>query len=223
MSHFTNDFLKFFRGLEKNNNRDWFQDNKKLYESAVKEPFKLFVEDMIKRMQKIDPDIKMEAKQAIFRINRDIRFSKDKSPYKIHMSAAISAGGKKDYTTPGMYIQMNHKDARIYSGTHDLDKDSLQAVREYIVNNMAEFKRLTTAKGFTSVYGEVHGDKHKRLAKEFQEAAEKQPLLYNKSFYYYTKWDPKAIMEKDFPAQVIKAYKAAGKLNDFFNRALGNA
>ncbi len=222
MIYFDTDFLKFFKDLEKNNNRDWFNTNKKRYESSVKEPFQKFVEDLIIRMSKDEPAIQVTAKDAIFRIFRDTRFSADKTPYKIHASAAISAAGKKDYATPGLYLQMNHADVRIYSGTHDLETARLSELRGFISENLPEFNKLVNDKKFNEVFGEVRGEKNKRIPEEFRAAAEKQPLLYNKSFYYFTKWDPKTIFEKDLITKIMKAYAVAGKINAFFRRALGS-
>ena len=124
-------------------------------------------------------------KDAIFRLNRDIRFSKDKTPYKIHMAALISPGGKADKTTPAMYLQANHMDIRVYSGSHMLEKDQLYGVRKQIASNLDEFYKLISDKKFVQTFGEIHGERNKRLDPEFQKVFEKQPLLANKSFYYF--------------------------------------
>ena len=82
MPHFSPEFLQFFKDLAANNNRDWFTGNKKHYELVVKKPFEVFITDMINKIKKDDPKLQIEAKDAIFRIYRDVRFSKDKTPYK---------------------------------------------------------------------------------------------------------------------------------------------
>ena len=94
-TYFNHQFVDFFKELSKNNNTQWFNENKKSYETHVKLPFIKFIDDLIIEMSKLDETIAIEAKDAITRINRDIRFSKDKSPYKMHVSAIISAKGKK--------------------------------------------------------------------------------------------------------------------------------
>ncbi|HNR54889.1 MAG TPA: DUF2461 family protein, partial [Flavobacteriales bacterium] len=86
MAWFTNDFNDFFKDLAKNNNKEWFDANRKRYEASVKEPFTAFVAEAIKRIGKHDKAVRIEPKEAIFRINRDIRFSKDKTPYKLNAS-----------------------------------------------------------------------------------------------------------------------------------------
>ena len=91
MAWFEKEFIAFFLELEVNNHKEWFHENKKRYEQYVKEPFYNFVAEMIKRINKDDPSIAIEPKEAIFRINRDIRFSKDKQPYKNYYHALVRA------------------------------------------------------------------------------------------------------------------------------------
>lgn len=95
MAHFTQDYLDFFKELAANNNKDWFHGNKKRYEASVKKPFEEFVQDIINRTSELDDRFAGEAKKAVFRIYRDVRFSKDKTPYKLNCSAIIAPGGKK--------------------------------------------------------------------------------------------------------------------------------
>ncbi|MBN4051889.1 DUF2461 domain-containing protein [Cytophagaceae bacterium AH-315-L13] len=220
MAYFEQDFLNFFKELSKNNSKEWFDTNRKRYEKSVKEPFKNFVELMIELMRADDPAITMAAKDGIFRLNRDIRFSADKTPYKIQASAIISAGGKKDKTFPGIYFQFSAEDARIYSGCHMLEKGQLQNVREHIVDNLDEFNKLITDKKFTSTFGQVLGEKNKRLPKEFQEIEAKQPLIANKGFYYFVKFKPDIILQDDLPEVFMKHYEIVKPLKLFFSKPL---
>ena len=100
MSYFSEDFLRFFKELAGNNNKEWFDLNRKRYFKEVKDPFHHFIEDLIAAVQKEDSNVNIAPKDAIFRINRDVRFSKDKTPYKLQVSAIISKGGKKDKVSP---------------------------------------------------------------------------------------------------------------------------
>src|SRR5690606_31023698 len=89
--YFDKDYLDFFKELAANNNRDWFHANKKRYENSVKKPFATFVTDTISKVKdEYDSKLDLEVKNSVFRINRDIRFSNDKSPYKLHSAAIIS-------------------------------------------------------------------------------------------------------------------------------------
>ena len=220
MAFFTKDFLDFFRELSRNNHRDWFQANKKRYETSVKKPFATFIQVMIDRMQADDPNVILTPKDAIFRINRDIRFSKDKTPYKTHMAAIISAGGKKNKTVPGIYLQFGAEETRLYSGAHMLEKDQLQRVREAIAAHPEKFSKLVNDKAFNKKFGEIHGEENKRLPKEFEEAAARQPLLFKKSFYYFHQFEPEVILKDDLADIIMDYWMTAKPLGAFFTRAI---
>lgn len=220
MSHFTKEFLKFFKELEKNNQREWFHANKKRYEEHAKQPFEDFVTLMIDQMQAIDPTIVITPKDAIFRIHRDVRFSKDKSPYKVQVSGIISRGGRKDMSTPGIYLQLNHKEFGIYSGAYRPDKNQLQGIREAIASDMKGFKKLISAKSFVNKFGTIQGEKNKRVPGEFKELVEEQPLIANKQFYYVANLDPETILDPKLPKLVLDYYKAAKPVSDFLSAAM---
>lgn len=101
MKYFKQETLSFLRKLIKNNNQEWFNANKEVYKKEIEVPFKTFISDLIIELQPYIPELSIEAKECIFRIYKDVRFSKDKTPYKNHVSAMISKGGRKDKTTPG--------------------------------------------------------------------------------------------------------------------------
>ncbi len=221
MQYFTKEFIKFFKDLEKNNDREWFHANKKRYEEHVKTPFFDFIEVMIDKMQAIDATIVITPKDAIFRIHRDVRFSKDKSPYKVQVSAIISKGGRKDMSTPGIYIQANHKEFGIYSGAYKPDKNQLQGIREAIASDLSGFKKLTKAKSFINKFGAIQGEQNKRIPKEFQEALEEQPLIANKQFYYVANLSNEVILDPKLPKIVMDHYKAALPMSNFLSEAMG--
>lgn len=221
MAYFTQDFLDFFNELSKNNHREWFQANKRRYEKSVKEPFVAFVQEMIDRVRADDPRVDIDPKDAIFRINRDIRFSADKTPYKTEMSALISQGGKKNNSVPGLFLQLRAEEIRIYSGAHMLEKDMLLKVRQYIAQHLDEFDSLLSDATFKEKFSDILGEKHKRLPAELQDAAEKQPLIVNKSFYYFAKLPSKTILKDDLPDEVMSYYFAAKPMGEFFKRAMG--
>ena len=220
MSHFTEEYNKFFAGLAKNNKKEWFDKNRKMYESQVKEPFRGFVEEMIVRIYANNPDVLINASEAIFRINRDIRFSKDKTPYKTHMSAFISPGGKKAKDDPGFYFQLGIDGIRIYSGIYSPDKDKLEKFRRAIANHPDKFTTIINNKKFISKFGEILGDKHKRVPAEFKESLENQPLIANKDFYVMANLDKSYITHSKLPDILMEYYYAVNPLLDFFTDAL---
>jgi len=178
MAFFTKDFLDFFIELAANNNKDWFDLNRARYEKSVKDPFKKFVEHLIKEVSKTDSAFKnLEAKDCIFRINRDIRFSKDKTPYKMMTSAVIAPEGKKSKSINGVYFEFGPEHMRVYGGVYEIEKDDLQTVREGIAGNIDKFRKVYSEKVFKDTFGQFLGYKNKVLRKELKEAAEKKPLI----------------------------------------------
>jgi len=222
MSHFTEEYHKFFTGLAKNNKKEWFYKNRKIYDNHVKDPFRDFVEEMIVRIHADNPDVLINASEAIFRINRDIRFSKDKTPYKTHMSAFISPGGKKAKEDPGIYFQLGVNGIRIYSGIHQPDRANLEKMRQVIANSLDEFTSLINDKNFRSKFGEILGEKHKRIPPEFKEAAEKQPLLANKDFYVMANLDESFIINSKLPEILMEYYFTIKPLLVFFTEAINS-
>jgi len=142
MSYFNDDFINFFKDLAANNNKEWFHANKKRYASNVKKPFENFLCDLIAEIQKHDPTVQVEPKHCMGRINRDIRFSADKTPYNLHYTAFVSRVGKKDKSVPGIYLRFSPESIGVMAGSHGLDKDQLNNVRTSIKNNLSEFQNF---------------------------------------------------------------------------------
>jgi len=220
MPWFEKDFIAFFLELEANNSKEWFHENKKRYEKVVKEPFHDFVAEMISRIQKDDPKVALLPKDAIFRIYRDVRFSKNKTPYKTTVSAIISPSGRKDFTTPGIYLEFKTSGVQFYGGAHHLEKDQLSKVRTDILKNPESFNKIIKAKDFVETFGKVQGEKNKRLPKEFADAAEKEPLLFNKNFYFGTKLEPEFLLQENLADEIYKLYLAGKPFNTYFKRLL---
>lgn len=221
MIYFKKDFINFFKELETNNTKDWFDNNRKRYFESVKKPAEKFVDDLIEAYREVDPKIDISFKQAMFRINRDVRFSKDKTPYKTHVGAVVCANGKKNMTDPCLYVEIGAKELRLYSGLYMIEKERLYKLREYIAGNLNKFNKLINDKKFRGVFGKVLGDKNKRIPKEFQIAADKQPLLYNKSFYYFKKYNPDVILQSGLIEKLMNDYTVACDLNAFLRKGIG--
>lgn len=220
MGYLSKEFIAFFKELEKNNHKDWFDLNRNRYEKEVKQPFAKFIDEMIGRINSEDPDVAIEAKDAMLRINRDIRFSPDKTPYNTHYGAIISSTGRKDKSVPGIYFRFSSKGIEIYGGAHGVDKNQLQKIRTYIVDHLSEFNTVIKHKPFTEKFGEIMGEKHKRIPKDFQEIAAKQPLIANKQFYYGTKIPAKHITDEDLPNLLMEYWQAAQPVKEFLTKAI---
>lgn len=221
MQYFEKDFVDFFEELEKNNNKEWFDENRKRYLKNIKKPFEDFVTDMIAELALDDFNITMQAKDAIFRINKDIRFSKDKSPYKLHMAAHITVGSKKDTFYPGFYMQLGREGVSLGGGIYMADKDTIQSFRTYIANNIQEFQELIKDKDFIKHYGALQGEKNKVLPKEFKEIVKKEPMIANKQLYYWTDLNRELIYSDKLKETLLEYYFAGKKIKDFLTKAIG--
>lgn len=210
-------YFTFFKELNENNNKAWFDENRATYEKVVKAPFTNLVQLYIEKIQTVDPSIQMQPKDAMFRINKDIRFSKDKSPYKTSMSAIISRYGRKAMGAPGIYFEVGITSCAIGGGVYAPDKDELLLVRDLIMNESATFSKLSTSPVFVKHFGEIQGEKNKVLPAEFKKAAEQQPLLYNKQFFWWKNL-PQSVFTTDNTVDVLfEYYMAAKPLSDFFS------
>jgi uncharacterized protein (TIGR02453 family) len=206
--------------LAANNNKDWFNANKKRYELSVKEPFEAFIADVIAAASKLDKDFDVPVKDAVFRIYKDVRFSKDKSPYKMHMSAVVSPGGRKEgMDIPGMYLQVGAEDFRFYSGLYMPDKDMLQRVRQYLAKNSDELDAILSDKKFVKTFGQLHGEKNKVLPADLKTAAEKQPLIFNKQFYFFAAYPPEVIIKNDLLDLVMDNFAVSLPLREYLTKA----
>ena len=221
MPYFNPEFFKFFTQLEKNNHKEWFDANRATYEKEVKEPFKKFVTLILNELAKDQPDILKDASKSIFRINRDIRFSKDKSPYKNHVGAVFSRSGTKDKRAC-YYLHLGAKDIFIGGGMYEVEKDYLEKIRQEIFYNNDAFKKIINEKNFKAYYGTIQGEKNKVLTPEYKEFAKEQPLIANKQFYYMGKLKKEDVLSKDFDKIVLKYFKAASKFNEFMMHAISD-
>jgi len=220
MTYFTKDYLDFFKELAANNHKDWFDENRKRYENVVREPFKIFIADVIAAVNEMDHEVVIEPKQAIFRINRDVRFSKDKTPYKLFNSAIISKTGRKDKSYPGMYIELNPERLAIFGGVYMPDKEQIQKIRTHIIKHNQKLKAILAEEEFFASFGTIEGQKYKRLPKEIQEAAKTQDLLYNKQWYYEFSLAPKTILQDNLLEVIMNYYKISHPLQKYLIAAL---
>jgi uncharacterized protein (TIGR02453 family) len=218
MAFFTPDFLAFFKELAAQNNKEWFDANRKRYLVEVKEPFVGFVNRIISELSNTDDSyIDLEAKECIFRINRDIRFSKDKSPYKLFVSAVIAPDGKRSKGASGIYIEFGPEHLRIYGGLYAPDRGMVTEVREQIVSGLEEFQAVYRRKDFLGFYGKVLGEKNKILPAEWRSLAQEEPLLFNKQWYFYTERESEFIVSEELLKWVLDGYRIARPMIDFLN------
>ncbi len=219
MEYFTQDFIDFFKDLSANNHKEWFHANKKRYINSVKNPFEGFIGDLIKEIQQHDAQLEVTAKECVSRINRDIRFSADKTPYHTHYSGFISRGGKKDKSIPGIYLRFGVEEIGIMGGCYGLDKAQLHALRSKISNDIPSFQKLISAPDFVSSFGEIQGEENKRIPAEFQKAFEKAPIIAKKQYYFVAKEKSSLITSKNLVPTIMKYWHIARPVNEYLIEA----
>ena len=198
MAYFSPDFIQFFEELAGDNSKDWFDENRKRYHEVIKDPWYAFVQAVIDEVKKDDTKLTIEPKQAVFRINRDIRFSKNKEPYKTYVAAVISRGGRKELTYPWLYVHLWQDGVHIGSGCHMPDKMQLQQIRTALVSYPKKVEKILHDPIFVELFGELKGEKNKRLPKEFQEYQEEYPLVANKQFFFLCQTSTQGDLERWF-------------------------
>ncbi len=220
MGYFSKEFLAFFTELERNNNKVWFDANRRRYEQSVKEPFLTFVAELLSRLQQLDPLLALDPKDCIARINRDIRFSKDKSPYNLYCTAFLSPAGRKDKSQPGLFFRFGARDAGIMVGCYQPDKEQLTRIRRAIAADPEKFRALLDAKPLRELFGELRGERMKRIPPEWQEACALEPLVANKQFYLVAEREAGWITGAGLVDELLEYWQAARPLNIFLTDAI---
>lgn len=218
----SKDTISFLKNLSKNNNREWLLAHKPAFETA-KEDFANFVSDLIGRISKFDPAVGgLLAESCIFRIYRDIRFSKDKRPYKANFGAYISPGGRKS-PAPGYYLHLEPGQSFIAAGKHNPDSGELLLIRKTIAGDTDGFLKILNSKSFQKCFGEIHGEKLKTSPKGFPSDHKAAEYLKLKSYMAAIEMhDDKFVVSKEFSTYIASACKEAKPLVDFMRKALGS-
>jgi uncharacterized protein (TIGR02453 family) len=220
MIYFTDDFSQFFMDLAGNNNTEWFHANKERYDKSVKAPFEAFIEKIIEEISKLDSDYQITPKECIFRLHRDVRFSKDKSSYKLFSSAVISPKGRKDKSIPGLYLKLSPEDMWIMGSCYDPSTAQLKKIRTAISRDPKAFRALIERPDFKEKFGELKGEVNKRIPKEFQEVFKTEPLIARKQYYYGAEMPPETITDYNLVSLVMDHWKSMRPVSDFLTKAI---
>jgi uncharacterized protein (TIGR02453 family) len=210
--------LEFLKRLKSNNDRDWFLQNKSLYLEA-KSNYELFVKEILTRLIDFEPILKgLEVKNCVYRINRDIRFSNDKSPYKTNMGAFIVRGGKKNADKfTGYYFHIEPGKSMIAGGAYMPPSPWLSAIREKINDEPERLIKIINSKEFIKYFGKIDGEKLKTAPKGYPSDHPYIDLLKFKSYLVVNEVSDKLVHSENFPDQVMNVFKAMKPFNDYLN------
>ena len=212
--------FNFLSEIKENNNREWMDANKKVYLEA-KGAFVSITESLINGVAGFDESlIGLEPKQSIFRINRDIRFSKDKSPYKTNFGAYMVPGGKKSGNA-GYYLHLQPGDESfIAGGVYMPQAENLTKIRQEIDYNVSELKTITEAPKFMEFFGAIEGEKLKKAPKGYPIDHPNLELLKLKSFLVIHKVKDSQVLKTGFIDYVLTVFKAMEPFNSYLNVAM---
>ncbi|WP_428661507.1 DUF2461 domain-containing protein [Runella sp.] len=212
LSQSTLDFLK---DLAENNNRDWFAENRKRYDTSKKDLEKL-VAALLKGVGEFETLPNTEVKDCIFRINRDIRFSKDKSPYKQWFSAAIGPGGRHSGRTD-FYLHIQPGESFLGAGMWAPTPKHLAKFRQEIDFNPQELKSIIEAPEFRDYFPEIWGESLQRMPKGYPEDHPDIALLKRKQLFFMHKYSDADVTSPQFASEIIKGCRLIKPYCDFLN------
>ncbi len=212
--------LSFLSKLKKNNDKPWFDKNKPVFDE-IRIAFTEFVDEMLVEMKKTDKTIgDLKGKDCVFRIYRDVRFGKDKTPYKIHIAAAFGREGRRGkYGGYYMHIEPGGKNF-LGAGVWMPEAPELKKIRQEIDYNLKDFKKIIEAKNFKKLFGELEGEKMKTLPKDYDASNPAIEILKHKSFLFGCDLVDKEVLSPAFLKKAVSIFKELTPFILFMNRAM---
>lgn len=216
---FSSQAVEWLRDLVVNNDRDWFNAHKPIYEMEVKQPLLQLVDALNHHLAATLPEYYLDdVSKAPFRIYRDTRFSKNKQPYKTHVSAAFPRRGVVEKAS-GLYVQIAASGVGIAGGSYMPEPDSLRAIRQRIVDEYDTFEKLVKDKKLKKLMGEMQGESLQRAPKGFPPDHSGEAWLRRKQFYYWVELDPALLTSAKLEKEISKHFEAVAPITLFLDDA----
>ncbi len=213
--------IDFLRKLKRNNNRQWFEKHKEDFETDVKLPMQSIIASLQPYFDSFAPQFDINPKRSLFRIYRDIRFSKDKTPYKTHVAAHFVLRGKpKGVEGSGFYLHIEPGEIFLGGGIYMPDSDQLKSIRRAIADRSKEFLLIVRDKSFVSRFKKIDGDKLQRVPRGYDPGHPMAEWLKLKQFFVGVEWKEEKCLKKSFVKEIAKVYEEATPLVIFLNDAL---
>jgi uncharacterized protein (TIGR02453 family) len=218
MTTISKETFHFLSQIKLHNNKPWFEKNRSLYEKARTE-YLGFIKELMEGIRKIEAIPEKEPVKYIQRIYRDIRFSKDKTPYKSHFSSIIDRA--PDNKKCPVYIQIKPGNSIIAGGVWDPPAETLRMIRQEIDYNIAGLKKITNAKEFLKQFGKISGAKLSRPPKGYSADNPGIEILKFKQLYVERNFDDEIVLSKHLIPEMLKTYKAALPFFHYFDVVMG--
>jgi len=224
--NFSPEFFEFLAELRDNNSREWFQNNKERYQTTVREPLLRFISDFSGPLHEISPYFVADPRPtggSMFRIYRDVRFSKDKSPYKTHAAAQFRHRAGRDAHAPGFYLHLEPGACFAGVGMWKPEAKVARKIRDGIFEDPDGWKKATKRKAFTDTWDLSVEDeeKLKRVPKEYGDDFVYADDVRMKSFIAGSRLTQKAVTSKSFDNDLAKLFAKASGLTEFLCKAVG--
>lgn len=216
---FPKEGIKFLKELKKNNNRQWFQAHKEEYETFVKLPMQSLIVALKGEFSKFAPEIELHPKRSMFRIYRDIRFSKNKAPYKAHVAAVFHPRGHWQESA-GYYLHIEPGEVFLGGGIYMPPNDLLRDIRQAIVEHSGDFLSIVGDNSFRRRFGELEGDKLQRVPQGFETTHPMAGWLKYKWLYAGVTWPHEKSFSPKFVREAAQIYQHVTPLVRFLNKAL---
>ncbi|MCZ6912269.1 MAG: DUF2461 domain-containing protein [Proteobacteria bacterium] len=220
---FPADLFSFLRALSKNNNREWFNANKDRYIESVAEPVQAFINAMGPRLEKISPHYVADSRRSggsMFRIYRDTRFSRNKAPYKENVGCQFRHEAGKDAHAAGFYVHLANDQIFFGGGVWAPPNDVLTKIRDAIVDNPSNWKKITRSKSFLATFDGVRGDGLKRPPRGYDPEHSLLEDLKRKTYYVMKPGTKDMAQSPGFIDEVTQTFKAASPFMKFVASAL---
>jgi uncharacterized protein (TIGR02453 family) len=222
-AHFSAELFDFLVELAHNNNREWFQANKRRYEEVARQPALRFIQDVGPRLGELSPHLVADPRPmggSLFRINRDIRFSADKSPYKTVVGMSFGHDRAAAGPAPGLYLQLGPEDSFGGGGIHMADTATLNRVRDAIVARSDAWQDIITAPEFQPAFAPM-GESLKRAPQGYDPSHRHIEDLKRKSYVWHVHFTDAEVCAAGFLDRYVAACAAANDFDRFLARALG--
>lgn len=218
--HYTPEALKFLRGLKRNNDREWFQARKAIYEREVKAPTSALVLAINEAMLRFAPESVQPPQKTMMRIYRDIRFSSDKRPYKIHQGVWWARQGLEKTSGGGFYFDLAGDQLTIAAGVFMPEREQLLAIRRHLEQHHQEMRRILAQKRLRSLMTPIEGHKLTRPPKGFSPDSPAIDLLLNREWGLITKLPADLATKPTLIKEIVKRFEAAAPLVALLNAPL---
>lgn len=221
---FPRGFFAFLRELKANNNRAWFEENKQRFRESVQTPMATFIGAMVPRLRTISKNFVADPRPnggSMFRIYRDVRFSKDKRPYKEHAACHFRHALGKDVHAPGYYMHLAPDEVFFGGGMWMPAPDALQKIRELIVKKSAAWRAIGDDRRFSKVFGEIEGEALSRAPRGFNPDHPLIADIKRKSFFAMHSSSLREAAGAKFVDEVTNVFSAASPLMKFLCNAQG--